>query len=364
MATKSHAEAFREIYWSNEDIAAFIGAGCSDALRIPLWNKMLLELNRLFKHYNSDDELLQSIESEGQAKVAENLEKKASDRTIYAAAITRLSKPQRCYYTSLHIEILRLTKTIVTTNYDTSFEEALDAIAKFTNLVPDYESQTVGSIMTKSLGRKRCIYHIHGKHTGENYILSTPSYQSQYENNGSGLARLVTTLFAEFNVLFIGFSFNDEYFTKFLRTAMRDVAKDSMRKNALPDHYCILSDDLMREYMLPQELSDMAVLNINDLVTHGLLEAINVAGIKDEVFVFKKGAEKLLASAPVSTDSIKALDKKIRDLANNRKILTLIEDLKIKPIYFKGKNYLDIENILRNIMEPMIATVASSFTPS
>lgn len=364
MATKSHAEAFREIYWNTADIAAFIGAGCSDALRIPMWTKMLVELNRLFSHYSTEDELLQSIEIDGQAKVAENIEKKAPDRASYTAAITRLTKPQRCFYTSLHIEILRLTKTIVTTNYDTSFEEALDAIAKFNNAPLDYDSQTVGNMKTKDLGRRRCIYHLHGKHSGENYILSTPSYQSQYDNPGSGLARLVTTLFAEFNVLFIGFSFNDEYFTKFLRTAMRDVAKDSMRKDALPDHYCILSDDLMREYLLPQELSDMGVININDLVTHGLLEAKNIPGIKEEVFEFIKGSDKLLTTAPVSSDSIKALDKKIRDIANNRKILALINDLNIKPIYFKGKNYLDIEHILRNIMEPMVATVASSFTPS
>lgn len=364
-APTGHEASLRDLYRQKKDIAAFIGAGCSKVLNIPLWTELLIALNKQFTYYTTEEEVVKAIHRDGYPVVAGNIEKKAGDRSGYNDLIRKMSKPQSCYFTSLHLELLRLTQTIITTNYDRSFEEALDSIKRLIgdNTV-EYEMLTIGNLKLKGLGEHRRIYHIHGDHDSGEFVLSTQTYIDQYRNHGSDVSGLVMAIFKEFHVLFVGFSFNDEYFMEFLQSALQNAAKDPARRQPLPVHYCIVSDDLMREYLLAADFSSMKTSNIQELLDQKILNIKQTTGISETTFYLADDAIQIIGDGNLPDPTKTFLLDLISSLASNKEKLKMFDELKIYPITFPGKNFLEIETILRKIMEPVSDAVQDSFIPN
>jgi NAD-dependent SIR2 family protein deacetylase len=348
-----------------DGIAAFAGAGCSKALLIPLWRQMLIDLNKEFRHYSTDAEVSEDIKASGYPKVASKIRSKASDDNSYKDALRKFTKPQACHFTSLHIELVLLSKMILTTNYDHSFEEALQAIGKFGPTTVDckYEASTLGKFNQLRWGVVRQIFHLHGDIVTADVVLTAESYEQEYENPYSGVATLVNSIFSSFPTLFVGFSFDDDFFVGFLKKSLEGSGKDKARhQESLPNHYCIMSDNLKKDFMTAKELLSVNA-DINELLTMGFIEQRTGTGSSESIFHFTSQAPSLLNQNIIPSLVKQYLIDQMNIYDENRGKMKLMSELGIELIYFEGKNYLQIELILRKINEKPVA-YSSSYRPN
>jgi hypothetical protein len=127
----------------------------------------------------------------------------------------RLSQaPNRLDYHNALLRLARLSRVkgmrLVTTNFDTYFEQADPAL----RVGVDVHSGPVIPIPRDDQeGSWRSIVHLHGRlepmpHANNQLVLTSADFGRAYLTKGWA-ARFVARLFAEFTVLFIGYSLND-----------------------------------------------------------------------------------------------------------------------------------------------------------
>ncbi|GAB4093533.1 hypothetical protein GCM10028786_24600 [Flaviaesturariibacter terrae] len=354
----------KQLVQSRASIAAFIGAGCSAVLNIPIWDKLLLELNRQFGPFK-ESELINAIKTDGHARVASYIEASAKDKNHYKEMLKKHTKPRSCHFTSLHLELLQLTKTVITTNYDMSIEEALECLKRINREGNfDYRTLSIGGLSLYGIGVNRGIYHIHGNNTDGTFVLTFESYREQYENDGSGLADLIRTVFKEFSVVFVGFSFNDDFFVNFLQNTLSKVKGflEAAQKGPLPPHFCIVSSLLYKDFFYAPELTERKV-PITELIQASYLIAKDLGDTKEAVLYIDETKEDEIRRSGFAQEVKTILLNQIEINKGNRKKIELFKELNIKPIVFEGENYLEIETILREL-NTMGGKVATSYDPN
>lgn len=343
-------------------VAAFIGAGCSAVLKIPLWDELLVGLNQEFNYYPNKEAVLDAIKKDGYPKVASDIAKGA-DETKYREVIRKFTQPVACHFTSLHIELVRLSKLIVTTNYDASFEETLDALDRCNEASAwNYVKFGIGNFSFIGLGIDRQVFHIHGESTTGNIVLTEESYLEQYNKSTSGVKTLISAVFSSISTVFVGFSFSDKDFMTFLESAWEDIRTEKRSVGAaLPQHYCILSDNYQKDYFYGNEL-DLDDDLLNEWIVKGILLRDNARVFGETVFKFTDDAATLIVGESLDSKLEARFLSMIRNIDDNRQKLDLLRKLEIEVIYFEGNNYLQIEFILRKLNEPL-PMAADSYKP-
>lgn len=333
-------------------VAAFVGAGCSSVLRIPRWDDMLIALNREFDYYPGDAEVIAAIRAEDYPKVAANIRRKAGDPKKYFETIRRYSTPTACYYTSLHIEIVHLTKTLVTTNYDHAFEDALETLRRYTKN-PDYDfiSYNVGEFDIAGLHTERRIFHLHGDKDGGNLVLDEGSYDDQYGEDLSDPANLLTSLYKGFNLVFIGYSFRDSYVVDYLKKLATRLQKPGLRTKPLPTHFCIMSELDYVHFCTRSELWDRGFLNVQELIDAGILTEENGEPGQPPNFVFAADAVDRIIDGNFTDEQQGRLRDLLFRTTEAVKRHEEFTQIGIKPILFKGRDFMRIETILQNLIK-------------
>lgn len=343
-------------------VAAFIGAGCSSALRIPLWDDLLVGLNEEFKYYPDDDAVLNAIKKDGYPKVASNIKSFSTDDK-YLELVRKFTRPVACHFTSLHVELVKMSRTILTTNYDESFEETLSALGRFHDK-SDWEFYTwsLGNFEHRGMGVDRHIYHLHGTSSTGNVVLTEESYFSQYEKPLSGVQTLIAAVFSNYTTVFVGFSFSDKDFVNFLEKAVEAIQSErSGAGRYMQKHYCIMSDNLKKDYFTLRELKT-EIAAIEDWKAKGIIVKNDTKVPGKTVFTLASNATTLIAAAGFVDATVKYLSSLVRRLEDNKEKIVLLSKLNIEPIYFEGDEYLQIEYILRKLNEP-VATSSAAFIP-
>lgn len=172
-----------------------------------------------------------------------NLIKKIHERFQYIHSFPELE----WYATMFHRELSELyfIKTIITTNWDTYFEEYCAAIPI-----------TIPEDFVYWDGNERCVLKIHGSISNLGTIIATKrDYEKCKENLEKGIiGATLKTILANNTVVFVGFSFGDEDFTSilnYLQSEMKDylphiyiVTLDSELHNKLDyiNSTCIVTD--------------------------------------------------------------------------------------------------------------------------
>lgn len=366
----AHSIQLQQFIRQKNTVAAFIGAGCSKVLDIPIWDDLLIALNEEFGYYRTKQDVLDAIKRDDYYDVASYIESKAADKALYKEILKRYSKPRTCHFTSLHLEIVRLADIILTTNYDRSFEEALNALKRLMDGKPQdvvdsfkYSSFPVGDFRTMGIKENRRIYHLHGDAEEGEFVLTSQSYLEQYENPASDLTTLITSAYKELHLIFIGFSFNDKYLVKYL-LYIRDLLDQLPQgKKPLRPHFCIISDSLIQDYFKPGDLVDMSITNAQELVDAGIFRLEEQD--RDARFYFVPDSAKLIGESTYSDAFKQLLLSKIDDFEKAIDKREMFDRLGILPITFEGRNYLEIELILRRILEPSAAKpIEKNYVPT
>lgn len=138
--------------------------------------------------------------------------------------------------TMFHKELAELyfVNTIITTNWDTYFEQYCDAIPIV--IPPDF---------TFWDNRKRCVMKIHGSINNLSTIVATKTDYIECEKNLSKgiLGSTLKTILATKTLLFIGFSFGDEDFNQILRFIEEEM------KEYTPHIYIVTLDENLSQKM-------------------------------------------------------------------------------------------------------------------
>lgn len=214
-------------------VIPFIGAGISKDLDFPLWLEMLTAAKQHLAdghHYTFNafyekgniDNLIKFIKDTTSSL---DTDKKIKKELILPQVRRKLTRDVMENSTAHYI--LKLDSPyIITTNYDKSLEQIN---AEF-SLSYD-ESKNLNNFSGfEDLDKDKFIFHIHGDvNDPDSMIVTIEDYDNMYKNEKS--QRVLTGLIMRKSLLFMGFSLNDEYFSKEFSeicAANKDYAKNYM----------------------------------------------------------------------------------------------------------------------------------------
>jgi hypothetical protein len=174
-----------------------------------------------------------------------DLEVRTQMQDVRNATVVALQKPPANL--DLHRAILRLAKMknadgvrLVTTNFDTFFEQAASPSLLFgTNL---HSGPVLPIPRDDRTASWRSIVHLHGRleslpHSNDHLVLTSADFGRAYLTDGWA-ARFVTRLFADFSVLFIGYSLNDPVL-RYMTDAFAAEAAAARRRRSRPPAYIL-----------------------------------------------------------------------------------------------------------------------------
>lgn len=229
-----------DIYNADEKMCLpFLGAGISTPTGIDSWKKLLMNMaTNLCKTIKSDD-VQNMIEQYGYPKAASLIKKDIKDEAEYKNFLIKQFEPTNILTTSAIIKIIIKFYSIVTTNYDTTIEEAIKTINyiyKDKNIEKlDYEFQDLPDLSSIKLLRKKNIVYLHGYKKNETFLLTEEDYKLFYPSNYStegieSLQNFLKEIIESMTLVFIGFSFNDKDFCDFFK---RTKDKIESQKNLI-----------------------------------------------------------------------------------------------------------------------------------
>jgi len=260
---------------SKNECCAFIGAELSKPAGYPTWFEFLEILKTETEYWSGitiDDEHLDNYER------AEEYRNKLGIEN-YRNIIQREFDPDnnKQPWLSVHRDLVSMPfASWVTTNYDCILENAIRAI----DGDPVY-SFTPNHPITKL--RNRQIFHIHGIidhsnlfETQDSIILTRTDFDRAYTPE-SNLVKLITCLYTELTIFFVGFNVRDPFLMRILKISFSDLGKTQqfvsergigLIKNKkhyalLPYHKKISADDLYDRRTYHEE-NDIDATNFED----------------------------------------------------------------------------------------------------
>lgn len=211
----------------------FIGAGISKELGFPLWLEMLKSAKKTLAdvhHHTFDtyyergdiDKLIEFIKDFSSSL---NTDKKIKKELILPQVRLNLSKDIIKNSTAHYI--LKLDSPyVITTNYD----KALEKINTEFNLNYNESKNLYNFSGFEDLDKDKFIFHIHGDISHlDTMIVTNDDYETMYKDSEN--KRVLTGLIMRSSLLFMGFSLNDQYFSKEFSKiclANKDYAKNYM----------------------------------------------------------------------------------------------------------------------------------------
>jgi NAD-dependent SIR2 family protein deacetylase len=280
MNNDTNIKSLNAKYLQGKKIALFIGAGASVPLGIDDWETTLIKLGdkagidkklimqKLYStEYNfrnhNDDSLNYNPVFNG-PEVASEIYSTINDQEFYVNLLSELFTPSSASYHSLHVKILQKLKqntdlklsTILTTNFDVAFEKA---DAAFGN--SSINKQILPVFNQFDLGNDPTIVYLHGNLTREKYILRKEEYETYYPtiSNDNSIANVsheleefLSSIFRHVTLIFIGFSFQDVYFSNYFIREQKIIQNEQIAYNKtynhthpreIIDHYVILDEN-------------------------------------------------------------------------------------------------------------------------
>lgn len=262
------------------DLVLFCGAGIStegkNVLPYSFYTSIEKELDIEGSSISFSDLMQQFC---NQPNGRKKLLRKIRERFNYISSFPELERQA----TAFHRELAQIhpIKTIITTNWDTYFEDCCGAIP--ITIAEDFAFWDDNS---------RCVLKIHGSIQNLSSIIATSEdYKKRfYELQNGIVGATLKSILATKTVVFIGFSFRDEDFSQiidYLRKEMRDI---------FPHIYIVTLDETIEDRL--------AYKNSTSIVTSGIffLHQLKLA-------LIEKGVIKNHSAAPIVTEALFAMEE-------------------------------------------------------
>lgn len=199
-------------------LALFVGAGVSIGAGLPSWGGLLGDLMDKVGISADERQLMNDLSLLDQANI---LQRRMGAQAFSQAVADRLRSPS---YSISHSLLASLNAdSVVSTNYDTLFEDASRDAGKPCAVLP----------YSPSRDTNRFVLKMHGDVNHASDIVLTREDYLRYNNMKSALAGIVQSLLITKHFLFVGFSLTDDNFLKIVdqvRQAMGDQQQSKKKK--------------------------------------------------------------------------------------------------------------------------------------
>ena len=269
--------------FKKESFVPFIGAGPSIVLGSPDWKDLTTNLCTTFslKHFTK------VTYADGRVdypKTFSSLFKKLNATGVTAEQFYEklfdCLKPTKTEATWFHLKLVKLFDAYITTNYDSPIEKAFEEHYRKTPTKYYFSCYGINNF-------KNCIVYLHGHKEINFCIIKTEDYDYFYPtvSKKAGipiLQEFLSEIFKKKNVIFVGFSFDDVYFEKFIS----HLHTMEPYRNC---HYWLLSETAEAFIKIMQKAEEYRKLGSFDKATD---EISNFFGGKMNIkpIVYKEGA--------------------------------------------------------------------------
>jgi NAD-dependent SIR2 family protein deacetylase len=322
-------------------LVPFIGAGASVALGLPDWKDLV-------KDYHTgvscklDFEQLCYEWSDRLPQIAFEIFKDTGSNISKYYSFMAAIKPKEQEYQPLHAALLKFYKKLITTNYDTAFEEAnkdnshwqsLNLMSFPGNLNPlDFQNNTIA--------------HIHGHVKKNAFIFRSDEYEAGY-NKTNEITDFIRSIIKKYSLLFIGFSFEDLIFKEKLAQVVKEekeraniifqVFEKDYRMNSIKDFFVIIpkkykETDLLKTVALQTGVDPTFLDNYFDLSP-------------DDKLILKAGKT---FDEQFRKQEIKFI-KEFKRINTNKERLAYFADLNIEPLEYNGDDRTEIRKLIWQI---------------
>lgn len=319
----------------------FIGAGASKALGLPLWKDLVREYHTNVS-CTSDFEKLCTDYSDDFPKIAFEIFKDTGANISKYRSFMSSIKPKEAAYKDLHATLLKFYQNLITTNYDTAFEEANKDNSHWQNINLMYFPGNLNPLDFQ----KNSIAHIHG-HVNQNaFIFRSDEYETGY-NKTSEITDFLRAIIKKYSLLFIGFSFEDLTFKEKLAQVVKEekeranvifqVFESDYRTTSVKDFFVILPKkykerDLLNSEVLKTDVDKIFLKSYFDLGTDGIL-TLKPGKTFDKEFMKQK------------TEFI----DEFKRINTNKERLEYFKDLNIEPLEYDGSDKTEIRKLIWQI---------------
>lgn len=215
---KSQAEALGKLAFQR-NLVLFIGAGCSMGAGLPSWAHLLTGLAADASITGEDEQVTRMFQSMNFLDQAKLIEKKMGSKWLHDKITKRVEGNS---YSISHAILSSLPiSEVVTTNYDTLFEQACESWNCEISVIP-YDSSHKDKWILKMHG---CVTH------PEDIVLTREDY-IQYSERRAALSGIVQTLLMTKHMLFVGFSLNDDNFFKIASTVKKALPPPNLSSSS------------------------------------------------------------------------------------------------------------------------------------
>jgi hypothetical protein len=345
----------------NENIAVFVGAGASKVLGIKTWAKVLEEMNKEFG-VMSEKDLENRLKMGNYPNLASEIYKEIDDGE-YNKFLSRQFKPKASYHYSLHTKILTVFDIILTTNYDTSFENAFKDLD---NYLKKCECTSQKKIMKQKLPHfdasqlhlDPTIVYLHGNDDDGIYIFKDEDYKDNYPNNYevapiSDLENFLRDIFQNFSLVFIGFSFEDKDFIEFFKKIFREF--DYNKKKFEDRHNMPYSKEFPTNFGIFTKKSLKSTVSKKEfLEKYGDIPLLNnlFTNPTEDELQFKSNIEKSLDGLISNADTKNKILELITECKDKENKKSDFNDINLKIISID--DYIQIETVLSCLINDVL----------
>ncbi len=243
----------------NNNLVIFAGAGLSTKFGLPSWSKLVTDvINSINKEdYNTLIPVLQANIMSAMQILNFLKDEHLSIRKYIKDNFSIIEGDLK-----LHKELLKLTNSIITTNYDNAFELASENKIKPADRTSDFNISEINK------NGKPYIFKIHGTYESpDSCVIFSDDYANIYSRETSSKEKL-KSIFTEKTILFLGFSFNDPDINLIFKNL--DIAFSNFNQ-----HYILTTD--------PNSFKEFKFLNPLKISDHSEID-----GFIEECLKFKK----------------------------------------------------------------------------
>jgi len=287
--------------YSENKTVAFIGAGMSIPLDIPGWKDLMERLlDKCSTRFKNKYKKKLGLGPKAYPELADDIFKSLKRRQKAAEfydEIRQMMDPQVISHTQTHEKIVATTNIQLTTNFDSAIDQTYKHFRDLGDRIADEKlkiSPNVFSIYNNEIERppdssKGNIYYLHADMQSDFYILRKCDYNRYYPNvskkkagSQNCIIHCLRTFYQFNNIVFIGFSFDDNYVKECFYAIAKQVqleyeesqnrydiaCRPGPRKNQIR-HYLLVSENTAKDWLQKNSISifkEFEPLNIYPII--------------------------------------------------------------------------------------------------
>lgn len=358
----NNVELLKNTYRENKDsIVFFAGAGASIPLGLMSWKELLIEMNVKFK---TKIDINKCINEFGYPETASAIYDEIKNKEEYLNFLCNKFdiRDKKSRFNSTTKSIVNNFDTILTTNFDSSFERAFmdnnSILEKRGYRKINFKTQSLPKFNTFEISTNEAtIVYLHGSKDSRIFILRKEEYEgfycTNYGKDSSELENFLKEIFKNFSVIFFGFSFDDLDFNKCYKKTL--IKEFEQRREIfvnmfgepypieLPIHFVFIPEEELKYTLSEVEINNYLKKD-NNIDWERIFEKID-----NNEYQFSKFFSSIIEQNSIDKELKDKLIQEYKMLKDNYNKYQFFKKINMKIIPFSKEKISEVENIFNSL---------------